>query len=318
MTGQDKTPLPGARGAGSKGGRWGSTDLFMLITVLIWGVNFTLVKVALGYMAPLAYNAVRFSLATLVTMGVLAWQARATGDRSLLRVPGRDIVPFILLGLTGHTVYQAIFANGVARSTPANASLLLATSPIWVAILGYILGVERISRVMFAGILLSFSGIILLVTSGGTVDLGSSLLFGNILLLGCAILWSVYTTASKPLLGRHSPLKLTAWSMLAGTIPLVLIGIPDLQRQDWAAVPPLAWGALLYSAVLAVTVGYTLWYSSVQRVGNARTAIFSNLTPIVATLFAWVTLGDAFTPLQLVGAVIVLVGLFVTRRGRAK
>ena len=311
-------PQPNAKGAPGKGGRWGSTDLFMLITVLIWGVNFTLVKVALGYMAPLAYNAVRFSLATLVTMGVLAWQSRATGDRSLLRVPGRDIVPIILLGITGHTVYQAIFANGVARSTPANASLLLATSPIWVAILGYMLGIERISRTMFAGILLSFSGIILLVTSGGAVDLGSSLLLGNILLLGCAVLWSVYTTASKPLLGRHSPLKLTAWSMLAGTIPLVLIGIPDLQRQDWTAVPPLAWGALLYSAVLAVTVGYTLWYSSVQRVGNVRTAIFSNLTPIVATAVAWLMLGDALTPLQLLGAAIVLIGLIVTRRGRAK
>jgi len=309
---------PNAEGVANKGGRWGSTDVFMLITVLIWGINFTLVKIALGYMAPLAYTAVRFSLATLVTMGVLAWQARATGDRSLLQVPGRDIVPMILLGLTGHTVYQAIFANGVARSTPANASLLLATAPIWVVILGYLLGIERISRLMAAGILLSFSGIILLVTSGGSVDLGSSRLLGNILLLGCAILWSVYTTASKPLLGRHSPLKLTAWSMLAGTIPLVLIGIPDLQRQDWTAVPLIAWGALLYSAVLAVTVGYTLWYSSVQRVGNARTAIFSNLTPIVATLFAWLTLGDALTLLQLLGAAIVLAGLIVTRRGRAK
>ena len=70
--------------------------------------------------------------------------------------------------------------------------------------------------------------------------------------------------------------------------------------------------------MLAVTIGYTLWYSSVQRVGNARTAIFSNLTPIVATLFAWVALGDALTPLQLLGAAIVLVGLIVTRRGRAK
>jgi len=111
---------------------------------------------------------------------------------------------------------------------------------------------------------------------------------------------------------------LTAWSMLAGTIPLVLIGIPDLQRQDWTAVPLLAWGALLYSAVLAVTVGYTLWYSSVQRVGNVRTAIFSNLTPVVATVFAWLMLGDALTPLQLLGAAVVLVGLIVTRRGRAK
>ncbi len=312
------SPTTATAQAANKGGPRVSTDLLMLLTVLIWGVNFTSVKLALGYMAPLAYNAVRFSLATLVTMGVLAWQARATSDRSLLRVPRRDIVPIILLGLAGHTVYQAMFANGVARSTPANASLLLATAPIWVAILGYLLGIERISRLMLAGILLSFSGIMLLVTSGGKVDLGSSLLLGNVLLLACSMLWAVYTTGSKPLLARHSPLKLTAWSMLAGTIPLVLISIPDLRRQDWGEIPPIAWGALLYSAVLAVTVGYTIWYASVQRVGNARTAIYSNLTPIVAILFAWLTLGDALAPLQLLGAAIVLAGLIITRRGRTR
>lgn len=298
--------------------RWGVTDLFMLLTVVIWGINFTSVKVALNSIAPLAFNAVRFSIATLVTMGVLAWQARATGDRSLLRVPQRDIVPMILLGLAGHTIYQAMFANGMARSAPANGSLLLATSPIWVAILGYLLGIERISRLMFAGILLSFGGIMLLVTSGGKVDLSSSLLLGNVLLLGCAMVWAVYTTGSKPLLARHSPLKLTAWTMVTGTIPLVLISIPDLRSQDWSAVPPIAWGALLYSAVLAAAVGYTIWYSSVQRVGNARTVVYNNLTPIVAILFAWLTLGDALEPLQLLGAAIVMVGLLITRRGRAR
>ena len=230
-------------------------------------------------------------------------------------MPRHDIVPIILLGLAGHTVYQAMFANGMARSMPANASLLLATSPIWVAILGYALGIERISRLMFAGILLSFSGIMLLVTSGGKVDLGSSLLFGNLLLLGCAMVWAVYTTGSKPLLARHSPLKLTAWSMVAGTIPLVLISIPDLLRQDWSAVPPVAWGALLYSAVLAAAVGYTIWYSSVQRVGNARTAVYNYLTPIIAILFAWLTLGYALAPMQLLGAAIVLMGLIITRAG---
>jgi drug/metabolite transporter (DMT)-like permease len=290
----------------------------MLLTISIWGINFTAVKIALASFAPLAFNAVRFTLATSVTMLVLAWQARATHDNSLLRVPSRDIGRIVLLGLAGHSIYQVLFANGLARTTPANASLLMATSPIWVAVLGYLLRIERINRLMFAGIILSFAGIALLVSSGGKVGLGGSTLLGDAMLLGCAILWAVYTTASKPLLGRYSPLKLTAWSMVAGTIPLVFAGIPDLLRQDWSAVPPIAWAALFYSAVFSVTVGYVIWYASVQRVGNARTAIFSNLTPIVAILFAWLTLGDALAPLQLLGAIIVLTGLVITRRGRTR
>jgi drug/metabolite transporter (DMT)-like permease len=301
-----------------RAGGWGATDLLMFLAILIWGINFTAVKFAVGYIAPLAYNAVRFSLATVVTMTVLVVQARKNHDPSLLRMSRHDIIPVILLGLAGHTIYQAIFASGVALSTPANASLLLATAPIWVAILGYILRIERINLVMLAGILMSFAGITLLITSGGQVELGRETLVGNAMLLGCAVLWAVYTTASKPFLGRFSPLKLTGWSMVAGTIPLILISIPDLRRQDWSTVPPLVWAALLFSAVFAVTVGYTIWYSSVQRVGNARTAVYSNLTPIVAILFAWLTLGDALAPVQLLGAAIVLAGLIVTRRGRTR
>jgi drug/metabolite transporter (DMT)-like permease len=212
-------------------------------------------------------------------------------------------------------VYQVLFANGMARTAPANGSLLMATSPIWVAILGFVLRVERINRIMAAGILLSFCGITLLVLGGGQLELNRASLAGDAMILACAVLWAAYTTASKPLLARYSPLKLTAWSMLAGTIPLTLVSLPDMLREDWAAIPPLAWAALLYSAVFAVTVGYVLWSVSVRRVGNARTAIYSNLTPVIAILFAWVTLGDRLSALQLVGGLIVLLGLMTTRMG---
>jgi drug/metabolite transporter (DMT)-like permease len=287
----------------------------MLLTVLIWGINFTAVKVALNSMAPLAFNGVRFALATVVTFIVLAIQSRRSGDWSPLRAPVRDAGRIILLGLAGHGIYQVLFANGLARTAPGNASLIMGTSPIWVALLGYLLGVERINRIMAAGIALSFAGITLLITGGGNVSLGSSSIAGDIMILGCAMLWAVYTVASKPLLGRYSPLELTAWSMLAGTIPLVMVSIPQLRAQDWSAVPPVAWGALLYSAVFSVTVGYVIWSVSVQRVGNARTAVYSNLTPVIAILVAWVTLGETLAALQLLGGAIVLAGLMVTRVG---
>ena len=295
-----------------------STDLMMLLAITIWGINFTAVKIALGSMLPLAFNAVRFTLATCVTMGVLVWQARSSGNPRLLRVRQHDILAMILLGLVGHTIYQALFANGLARTSPGNASLIMATSPIFVAILGYLLRVERINRTMLAGILLSFAGVIALVTGGGQVSVNGANTLGDMLILGCSMLWAVYTVGSKPLLARYSPLGLTAWSMVAGTIPLVLLAVPDLRRQDWAAVPPVAWAALLYSAVLSVAVGYVIWYMSVQRVGNARTAIYSNLTPVVAILFAWLILGTAPAPMQLVGGAVVLVGLVVTRKGRTR
>lgn len=309
-----QSPLTGARIRS-----WSSNDLLMLGAVLIWGINFTAVKFALREFSPLAFNGVRFGLATVAMSAILVWQARAGRDADLLWLPRRDWLRVALLGILGNTLYQLLFISGMNHTTPANSSLLMATAPIWVAVVGYLLKVERINRLMWGGILLSFLGIIVLVAGGGDrLSLSGSTLPGDFMLLGCAILWAVYTTISKPFLGRYSPLKFTTWTMITGTVPLVLICLPAMVRQDWRAISGVGWGALFFSALLAVVVGYLVWYTSVQRVGNARTAIYSNVTPVFAIAFAWLTLGSTLTWLQGAGAAVVLLGLTLTRRGRVK
>jgi drug/metabolite transporter (DMT)-like permease len=291
--------------------RWSSADLLMFGVVLIWGINFSVVKAALHSFSPLAFNALRFGAAMLIMRAIMSLRGES------FALPRRDLLPVMLLGLSGHTAYQLLFINGIARTTPANSSLLMATSPVFVAIYGHLLGIERANRTIWAGIGLSFIGTLLLIAGGGHgFSLGSRTLAGDLMILAAAMLWAAYTTGSKPLLARYSPLKLTAISMLIGTIPLVLVSLPQLLRQDWGSVPAGAWGGWLYSAVLAVVVGYVFWYTSVQRVGNARTAVYSNLTPVVAILVAWLALGDRLTLLQAVGAAVVLAGIVLTRRGR--
>jgi drug/metabolite transporter (DMT)-like permease len=290
-----------------------SNDLLMLGAVLIWGINFSVLKVALQYFSPLAFNAVRFSLATLLMLVALRWQ------RESFSVSRADLLPVIGLGLLGHTFYQLIFINGMARTSPANASLLMATAPIFVVIYGRILGFERTNWAVWAGIVVSFVGILLLVLGGeGNVSLGGSTVLGDLLVLGAAMLWAGYTTGSKPLLARYSPVKLTTASMVYGTIPLVLISLPAMVQQDWRAPTSGAWAGLLYSAVFSIAIGYVAWYTSVRRVGSARTAIFSNLTPVVSVVVSWLFLGYRLTPLQLTGGAVVLAGLVLTRQGRGR
>jgi drug/metabolite transporter (DMT)-like permease len=291
----------------------------MLGAVMIWGINFTAVKLALRDFSPMAFNGLRFTLATGVML-VFLWRRTRGPNAPESMLPAQRDWPFIIgLGLLGHTLYQVLFIGGMTLTTPANSSLLLATSPIWVAVLGYLLHVERISRVTWAGVAVSFFGIaVLILGGGGQVALGGPTSLGDLLLLACAIVWALHTTGSKPLLGRYSPLKLTTLTMVAGTVPLAIVSFPALLRQDWAAVTPVGWGAFLFSSLLSVVVGYLIWYTSVQRVGNARTAVYSNLTPVFAILFAWVVLDATLTLLQLMGGAVVLAGLVLTRRGRTR
>ena len=290
----------------------------MLGVITIWGVNFTAVKFALKDFTPLDFNALRFGFATLIML-TLVWRRNGGNLNDLLYIPFRDLARIVLLGLCGHTAYQIAFINGLARTTASNSSMLMATSPIFVAIYGSLFGVERTNRTTWAGILLSFAGIAALIGGGSHgFSLQNGATIGDLLVLIAAALWAAYTVMSKPLLVRYSPLKVTAYSMLAGTPPLILASLPDLLRQDWGSIQPFAWGGLAYSTILSVVVSYIIWSTSVQRVGNARTAIYSNLTPVVGIIVSAVVLGDKLTIWQMMGAAIVLAGLLLTRRGRTR
>jgi drug/metabolite transporter (DMT)-like permease len=175
-----------------------------------------------------------------------------------------------LAWVLGHTLYQLFFINGLARTTPANASLLMATSPIFVIIYGRLLGIERTNRLVWGGICLSFVGILLLVIGGGgDVRLGGTTILGDVLVLAAAMLWAAYTTGSKSLLARYSPLKLTTASMAFGTIPLILVSVPAILQQDWGA-PTTGGAGLLYSAIFSVAIACRLVHQPARATAHGR------------------------------------------------
>lgn len=288
-------------------------DLLLLGMVFVWGANFTVLKVTFRTLSPLAFNALRFLLATAVLAALMRWQGQS------LRVARADWGRVALLGIVGHGIYQVFFVEGLARTTTANASLLMATVPILVALLSAVSGSERIALGRWLGIFLSFAGILIIVVGGSRqVQFLPSHLLGDLLVMGAAITWALYTVMSKPLLQRYTPLHLTAASMAPGTAALVLFSLPALWSQSWATVAPVAWVGLGYSAIFSIALAYLIWFTSVQRVGNARTAIYSNVTPVIASLLAWAFLGEPFGWPQVAGGVVIFVGLMLARHhGRA-
>lgn len=286
-----------------------STYLSLIAMVIIWGVNFSLVKWALSELSPLAFNAIRFALASGLILALLllleGWQS----------VPPADVLKIFGLGLLGNSVFQVLFIEGIWRTTAGNSSLLLSTTPLWTAALSVTLGKERLSRAAWAGIGLASIGVILVTVGNGEVfSLGGPKTSGDLLILLAALAWAGYSVFSKDLLSRYSPLRLTALAMVTGSLGLWVFAIPAMLRQDWAAVSWRAWGAMAYSGALAIAGAYVIWAIGVQRLGPARTAIFSNLTPIFAFIVAFLVLGEPVTWLQGLGGVAVLYGVGLTVR----
>ncbi|MFH1763209.1 MAG: EamA family transporter [Gemmatimonadota bacterium] len=290
-----------------------SADLGLLLMALIWGVNFPLIKASLEQLPPLAFNALRFPLAAITvflilkTKGGISWPERA------------DLPRLIALGLVGNVVYQAFFIFGMDATHAGNASILLATTPVWTLALSTFRGHEKPGLLVWLGILLTLSGMSVVVFGGEmAVGVQSSTFKGDILMVGAAVTWSVYSVGSRGMIQKYGSLPVTAWTLWVGAFGLVILGLPSLVRAPLDQASPLAWFGVAYAGILAIGLAYVLWYRGVQRIGNSRTAAYSNLTPLVALAVAWAWLGEIPRPLQIAGAAVVLGGLSLARLGRER
>lgn len=283
-----------------------STDAMLALMVLIWGVNFIVLKAAMAELSPMAMNAVRFGLAAVAVAGVaLVRGAPAPPRPALLRLA--------LLGFLGNTVYQLGFIEGLARTRVGNAALLMAAVPVQTAVASHLIGHERLRRRDAVGLALSTAGIGAIVLGGGKAVGFGSTLAGDLMILGSTVCWTFYTLGTKPLADRYGAITVTAWTMGFGALPLVLIAVPALRAQDWAGVSASAWGGVAFSGFGALVVAYLIWNRGLRRLGPARTAIYSNFTPVVAMLAAWALLGDRPTAWQGLGAAGIFSGIYLTR-----
>jgi drug/metabolite transporter (DMT)-like permease len=280
----------------------------LLLMVGIWAVNFSMAKLALATVPPLAFNALRFPFAALVVLAALAWGGR-------IPLPARADVPrVVLLGLAGNVVYQMCFILGLDNTRAGTASVLLAGTPILTALLSSVIGHERVTGRMWWGVGLTFGGIVMVVAAGQ--GLGGGTLKGDLLMLGASCAWSAYTVGSRDLVARYGSVPVTAWTLWIGTAGLVALGVPEVLRLEPGTLTPAIWGAIVYAGALSVGMAYLIWYAAVRRIGNTRTAVFSNLTPAVALLVAWLWLGEVPAAGQVAGAAVIIAGITLVSRAR--
>jgi drug/metabolite transporter (DMT)-like permease len=283
---------------------------------LIWGTNYAIIKSAFRQIDPQAFNALRMLLASAV-LAAASSVARRSTFHDIFHTPARvtpaDWRRLAWIGLTGHCLYQYLFVGGLARTSVANGALIVSSTPIVITLLSSLSGHQRPGALHWAGTLVSLAGIYVVVGRGAHVSAGS--LRGDVMLMGAVLCWAVYTMGARTLMERHSPVGVTALSMLIGTAVYAPVCAPALARVPWAAVGVGTWVKLVYSAIFALCVSYTIWYAAVRAIGSARTAVYSNLLPIVAMLTAVVWLHEPIGPVKLAGAALVLAGVAVARMG---
>jgi len=295
--------------------RWRS-EMELLSVVLMWGVNFPLMKWVLEVFDPVVLNALRVSTALFV----LAWVYWVRSGRSIQTM----MAPFathtweiVRIGIVGWFIYQVGFVFGLSMTSAGSAALIMASAPLWTGMLAKMLRLETLGGWGWIGLFVSMSGTVGVVVFGrAEIVLSWSTMLGNIIMLAAAMMWGFYTAMARPLISVMSPTALTVCAILPALPLLVAAAIPFLGQMDWSQVTWIHVLLILASGALPTGFAIVLWNRGVRTIGASHTAAFGNLVPFVALFSAWWLLGDPVLPGQIIGGGLIVGGLAVMRRSR--
>ncbi len=282
----------------------GLGDLLVLGATAIWSVNVVVVKLALHDTGPLTYSALRYLVGGSVLLGLALWL-----DGPLPRLRGNDWWLVAALALSGVLVNQSSFTGSLALTNADNVAMISGTTPLLVALWVALRQRHRFRARVWVGLAVGLLGLFLVVGAGSAA--WSSWL-DVVVALGNPVSWAVYLLLLPRLLGRYRPLALAAMINLLGAAMLLPFGVAEAVAQR--PEPTVGWlGLLAYSSLGAVGITTWMYLPGVRRLGPARTVVYSYLQPFLTLLAALLIVGEPILPLQLLGGVIMLVGVVLGR-----
>jgi drug/metabolite transporter (DMT)-like permease len=279
----------------------------LLGAVLLWALNVTVTKYMFEHgWQPLAYGTIRY-FAAISLFWVFTFRREGS-----FRIARED---WHLVAIAAAMIFcnQIAFVYSLEFAEASTVSLLFATTPVFVALVALIFRLDRLTRAFWVGAVLTFAGVALVAIGAGGGF--SSSTKGNLIALCTAFTWGCYTVAIAPLMRKYSPFRISAVVLALGWLPLALVSIPQISRQQFH-FGGLTWLGFAYAVVGPLFLTNILWFTAVSRVGAPRAVIVNNLQPFFGVLFALLLLSESLHPLEIAGGVLIFIGIYLERRLR--
>ncbi|HWR26947.1 MAG TPA: DMT family transporter [Candidatus Thermoplasmatota archaeon] len=283
--------------------------LLLVLVSLVWAGSFIVVEIVTKEMDPVDLGFLRFLVATPLMFLLVVLRKKP------LLLPKKEFPWLVVLGLTGVTLLYLFQFLGIHYTNAPTASVLINTNVIFIAILSSLFLHETLTRKRVGGIVLSFIGVFVIMFSDlSTQKMTFDNLFfiGGILMLLSAFCWALYSLVGKHLLQRYDGFVITTYAFGLGTLfylPFVFLHIGPVLRQTSLN----GWLAILYLALTCSLFGYLGWYYALKYVDASKAAVFLNFIPLFTILMSFF-LGTSFTWFFLLGAGLIIYGVYLTQR----
>jgi drug/metabolite transporter (DMT)-like permease len=284
--------------------------LKLILTAVVWGGTFVAGRVLAHQVGPFSAAFLRFLVAS---MFLVLFVLKSHGAIPLLKKG--QILPTLLLALTGVFSYNFCFFSGLQSITASRASLIIATNPVFIALLASILFREKLNLLQGLGILLSLSGALTVISHGQPLAIWSGGLGrGELYIFGCVFSWVAYSLIGKIVMRELSPLLSVTYACSLGAFllfpPAYLEGITQQVFHYSATV----WISLGYLGLFGSALGFIWYYQGIVAIGPSRAGVFINIVPVSSILLAYLLLQEAVDTSLMVGALLVISGVTLTNR----
>lgn len=281
-----------------------------LCAVTVWGASFVATKIALQYTAPSTVVWLRFAMGVTILGLAVGW------NKQFAFPQGKDWAYFALLGFLGITFHQWLQSTALLTAQATTTGWIIASTPIYMALLGVIFLREHLFWYQIAGIVLAAFGVLLVVTKGdlAAVATGKFGTIGDFLIVISTLNWAIFSALSRSGLKKHSSALMMFYVMGFGWVFTSILFFFSSGVQQISSIPWNGWVAITFLGIFCSGVAYIFWYDALQVLPVAQTGAFLYLEPVVTVIVAALVIKEAILLATLIGGITILIGVWLVNR----
>jgi drug/metabolite transporter (DMT)-like permease len=286
--------------------------LLLILANVLWACSYVAAKYALRDASVLMMNALRMLIAAIVLLPFLI------ATRKSLQLTRRDLPQLALLAFIGLVINKTFEYGGLSLSTASDVALLITSESLYTAVFSWLLLRERFKSLTVIALLLGFAGVYLIVErslipnipSGG----GIMRMVGDLMVVLALIFEAFYTVRGKALLVKHSPLLITATTIVGSTIFWIPIAGGDILLNGWHPLGLAAWLGIGWLALMSTVIAYLAWFKGLATVDGSAAASTLFIQPLLGTVLAIILLHDQLLPTTIVGGILIIASVYLISR----
>jgi len=281
--------------------------LLILLAIIFWGTSFVATKTVLHEIKPVTIIILRLILASIL----LTIIALSTRRKFSINFKSHSWIFILALVAVFHLWIQV---TGLQYTTAANTGWIIGTAPVFMAILGFVFYKEKITLLQFLGILVAVAGLLLLIGKGDITNIGLIENQGDLLVLGSAFTWGVYSMVNKKISLSYSPLMTILYLFLMMAVIIIPFNLNTETINSVIDLSLIGWMWIFFLGIFCSGIAYVIWAQALRDMESAEVGAFLYFEPLVTVIAAWFFLREDITLLMIFSGLLITAGVFIVNK----